>query len=76
MKSLPLNFISTRTHQIWPRISLSAMGYEEILNVENLEGELKWLKQQEKHLVCQPTEAFAVKIRQDLLSGCFWIGFI
>ena len=27
-----------------------------------------------KHSVCQPTEPFAVKIRQDLLSGCFRIG--
>ena len=47
MKFLPLNFLSTRTHHIWPRFSLSAMCYEGILNVENLERELEWLTHQE-----------------------------
>ena len=40
MKSLPLNFLSSRTHQIWPRTYLSAMCYEGILNIDNFEGKL------------------------------------
>ena len=34
----PLNFLSTRPHQNWPWISLSAMSYKEILYLDNLGG--------------------------------------
>ena len=36
--SLPPEFLSTRVHQIWQRIPLSAMCYKGILHIENFEG--------------------------------------
>ena len=71
MKSSPMNCLSSRTHQTWPRISLCAKCYEGILNVDNFRGEGHYmLTKQEKRFVCQPTESFADKVRQDLMSGC------
>ena len=47
LKSIPVKCLSTRTHQIWPRISPYAIWYERILNEDNIEGELYWLTQHE-----------------------------
>ena len=75
MKSHPLNFLSTRTYQLWPSMSLSAMCYEGILNLEILRGNFIGSPSRKTlSLSANCTEAFAVKIRQDLLSGCFRIG--
>ena len=51
------------------------MGYKEILYIDNLEGGgLQWQLQQDKHLVCQPTEPLANKFRQKLLAGYIQLG--
>ena len=65
MKSHALNFLSTRTLQLWPRTSLSAMCYEGILQEENFERQLEWLTRQEntesvsplRHLQCSQDQA-------------------
>ena len=54
---------------------LSAMCYEGILKGEHLNrGTLLAHPAGKKHLVCQPTESFAVKFRPELLLGCIWLG--
>ena len=70
LKCSPMIAYCTRTHQIWPRISLCAICYEGNLNVDSFERGTLLAHPAGKHLVCQPTESFADKVRQDLLSGC------
>ena len=38
LKSTPPKFLSTRSHQNWPRIFLSARSYKAILSLEKLGG--------------------------------------
>ena len=50
----PLNVLITRTHQIWQRVSLSAMCSNMILKVDILLGKLQWLTKQEKNWSASP----------------------
>ena len=60
-KSPPMNFLSTRSHKIWPRISLSAIGWNEILIIDHLGGKaFNASPSRNIHFVCEPTEPFAV----------------
>ena len=68
-----LNFLSTRSYKTRPGLSSSAMSYEGIVYLEYSEASLA-THQAGKHLVCQPVQPLADKIRQDLLSGCIRIG--
>ena len=71
MKSHPLNFLIKRTHQLWPRMSLSGMCYEGILNLEILR----------RNFIGSPSRKNTESVSplhwgiccQDLLSGCFRI---
>ena len=62
-----------RSYKTRPRISSSAIAYKGIVYLESA-GQLQQLRKQEKHMVCQPVQPLADKIRQDLLSGCIQLG--
>ena len=74
VKFLPLNFLSTRTHHIWPRFSLSAMCYEGILNVENLERQLEWLTHPENTESVSPLRHLQSRSGKTFCQDAFWLG--
>ena len=74
VKFLPLNFLSTRTHHIWPRFSISAMCYEGILNVENFERQLGWLTHQENTESVSPLRHLQSRSGKIFCQNAFGLG--